>query len=58
MVGTIIVAGELWALAVSVILLLVFFMKIKMEEKFLLEEFGESFIQYKKEVKALIPFIL
>ena len=57
-VGTTIVAGELWALAVTVILLLVFFMKIKMEEKFLLEEFGESFIQYKKEVKALIPFIL
>jgi protein-S-isoprenylcysteine O-methyltransferase Ste14 len=28
-----------------------------MEEKFLLEEFGEAFIQYKKEVKSLIPFV-
>jgi protein-S-isoprenylcysteine O-methyltransferase Ste14 len=56
--GTTIVIGEFWALAVTVILLLVFVMKIRMEEKFLRDEFGESFIQYKKEVKALIPFVL
>jgi protein-S-isoprenylcysteine O-methyltransferase Ste14 len=56
--GTTIVIGEFWALAVTLILLLVFVMKIRMEEKFLRDEFGESFIQYKKEVKALIPFVL
>jgi protein-S-isoprenylcysteine O-methyltransferase Ste14 len=56
--GTTIVIGEFWALAVTLILLLVLLVKIRMEEKFLLEEFGDSFIQYKKEVKSIIPFIL
>jgi protein-S-isoprenylcysteine O-methyltransferase Ste14 len=56
--GTALVIGELWAVVVMIILLIAFFAKIRMEEKFLLEEFGESYIQYKKEVKALIPFVL
>jgi protein-S-isoprenylcysteine O-methyltransferase Ste14 len=58
MAGTTIVVGEFWAMAVTVILLLAFLMKIRMEEKILQEEFGESFIQYKKEIKSLIPFVL
>ena len=58
LVGTTLVVGQLWVVIVTAILLIVFVMKIKMEEKFLLEEFGESFINYKKEVKSLIPYIL
>jgi protein-S-isoprenylcysteine O-methyltransferase Ste14 len=56
--GTVLVIGEFWALITLFILFIVFFAKIRMEEKFLLEEFGESYTRYKKEVKALIPFII
>jgi protein-S-isoprenylcysteine O-methyltransferase Ste14 len=56
--GTALVIGEIWAVLAIFILLAVFYVKIWMEEKFLLEEFGETFIHYKNEVKALIPFIL
>jgi len=56
--GTAVVIGEFWALMTIFIVLVVFFAKIRMEEKFLLEEFGEQYIQYKKEVKALIPFVV
>jgi protein-S-isoprenylcysteine O-methyltransferase Ste14 len=56
--GTAFVIGEIWAVLAIFILLAVFYVKIWMEEKFLLEEFGEAFIHYKNEVKALIPFIL
>ena len=57
-VGTAIVIGKFWAVIAIIILLIVFFMKIRMEEKFLLEEFGEAYLKYKKEVKSLIPFIM
>jgi len=57
-IGSTIVIGEFWALAVTIIILVVFIAKIRNEEEFLLEEFGESFIAYKQKVKALIPFIL
>jgi protein-S-isoprenylcysteine O-methyltransferase Ste14 len=56
--GTALVIGAFWALLALFILLIVLWMKIRLEEKVLAEEFGESYIQYKKEVKALVPFIL
>lgn len=56
--GTAIVIGELWAFFIILYLLAVFLMKIHGEEKFLLEEFGEAYIQYRKEVKGLIPYLL
>lgn len=56
--GTAIVIGEIWAFIVIFIILIIFYAKIWMEEKFLLEEFGEDFTRYKKEVKALIPFVV
>lgn len=57
-VGTALVIGEYWAVIAIFIVLPAFLVKIWMEEKFLLEEFGEEYIQYKKEVKMLIPFIV
>jgi len=57
-VGTAIVIGKFWAIIAILILFIAFFMKIRMEEKFLLEEFGEAYLKYKKEVKSLIPFIM
>jgi protein-S-isoprenylcysteine O-methyltransferase Ste14 len=56
--GSALVIGEFWAFLAIFILLVAFFAKIRLEERVLLEEFGESYIRYKKEVKALIPFLL
>jgi protein-S-isoprenylcysteine O-methyltransferase Ste14 len=39
-------------------MLAAFLLKIRMEEKFLEEEFGEEYTRYKGEVKALIPFLV
>ena len=58
LIGTALVVGQIWVLMVTAIILVVFLIKIGMEEKFLLEEFGESFISYKNQVKSLIPYIL
>jgi protein-S-isoprenylcysteine O-methyltransferase Ste14 len=57
-VGTALVIGEYWAVIAIFIVLPMLLVKIWMEEKFLLEEFGEEYVQYKKEVKMLIPFIV
>jgi len=56
--GTAIVIGEIWAFLLLLFVLAVFLMKIRVEESFLLEEFGETYVQYRKEVKALIPYLL
>jgi len=56
--GTAIVIGEVWALFAILMMLAAFLGKIWWEEKVLLEEFGEEYVRYKEEVKALIPFVV
>ncbi len=56
--GTALVIGRVWAIYGLLILLAGFLIKIQEEEKVLLENFGEEYLRYKKEVKALIPFIV
>jgi protein-S-isoprenylcysteine O-methyltransferase Ste14 len=56
--GTAISIGALWALLLVLLVLAVFLGKIRGEEKYLLEEFGEAYAQYRKEVRALIPYLL
>jgi protein-S-isoprenylcysteine O-methyltransferase Ste14 len=56
--GTAIVIGEFWAFLLILFVLAVLLGKIRAEEKFLLEEFGEAYVQYRKEVKGLIPYLL
>jgi protein-S-isoprenylcysteine O-methyltransferase Ste14 len=56
--GTAIVIGELWAFILIMCVMGGVLMKIRVEEKFLLEEFGEAYVQYRNEVKALIPYLL
>jgi protein-S-isoprenylcysteine O-methyltransferase Ste14 len=34
-----------------------FIMRIRIEEKTLIEQFGTEYIEYKKETYALIPFL-
>src|SRR5208337_599962 len=53
-----IATGLLWVICLTGIILLVFTLKIRMEERFLQEEFGEKYAQYKREVRALIPFMI
>ena len=56
-IGSTVADGELLALLAIVLIVVGFLIKIRTEEKFLLEEFGEVFIQYKKDVKSLISFV-
>lgn len=44
-------------LLVTVAIVTVFIIRIRIEEKVLIEQFGEHYIRYKKEVKGLIPFV-
>ena len=56
--GTAIVMGKINAWLGIFLILAAFLMKLWKEEKFLIEEFSQTYLQYKKEVKALIPFIV
>jgi protein-S-isoprenylcysteine O-methyltransferase Ste14 len=56
--GTVILIGEPIAVIGLLLILLAFLWKIRMEEQYLLEEFGDAYARYKSEVPALIPFLL
>ena len=42
---------------VTVAIATVFIIRINVEEKVLIEQFGEEYLEYKKRVKGLIPFV-
>ena len=44
-------------LVITFSILIVFIIRIKIEEKVLIEQFGSEYIEYKKVTKGLIPFI-
>lgn len=44
-------------LSVLIVLFIVFIEKIKLEEQFLSERFGEDYVEYTKKTYRLIPFI-
>lgn len=56
--GTAIAIGEMFAFVALLIGLVSIWVKIQSEEEILTEKFGEEYLQYKREVKALIPFLL
>ncbi|HUK38148.1 MAG TPA: isoprenylcysteine carboxylmethyltransferase family protein [Methanomicrobiales archaeon] len=56
--GTAVVIGAFWAFALIFFLLASFLVRIRGEEKILLGEFGEEYERYRREVRALIPWIL
>jgi protein-S-isoprenylcysteine O-methyltransferase Ste14 len=56
-VGTAIVVGEVRGVLAIVLVLIAFLRKISLEERWLRERFGLAYIEYQKNVKALIPFI-
>ena len=57
MLGTAVAIGELRGLLAVGLAFAGFFIKSQMEEKWLLQEFGTEYEQYRREVKALIPFL-
>ncbi|MGA2162600.1 MAG: isoprenylcysteine carboxylmethyltransferase family protein [Methanoregula sp.] len=56
--GTAIIIGEPLGLIAFLLILAAYLWKIRTEEKYLLEEFGEDYARYKKEVPALIPLLV
>jgi protein-S-isoprenylcysteine O-methyltransferase Ste14 len=58
MLGTAICFGELRGLVAVGIGLIGFWLKSRLEEAFLIEQFGPEYAEYQKEVKALIPAVL
>lgn len=56
--GAAIAIGEVLAFVVLLIGFVSVWVKIKAEERILTETFGEEYLHYKREVKALIPFVL
>ena len=58
MVGTAIALGELRGVLSVLLLLAAYLRKIRIEEKWLVERFGQIYVDYRKKVKALIPFVI
>ncbi len=56
--GAAIAIGVLLAFVAIGIGVVAIWVKIRAEEEILLEKFGDEYLQYKREVKAIIPFIL
>ena len=56
-IGTAIARGNMQALIAICIVIVTLLRKIKIEEHVLLSQFGEVFLRYKTQTKALIPLI-
>ena len=56
--GTAIAHGELRGLVGFFLLFLGFGLKLRMEEKFMVQQFGNAYLDYKRRVKALVPFVV
>jgi protein-S-isoprenylcysteine O-methyltransferase Ste14 len=57
-IGTALAIGELRGLLAVALITIACLLRIRIEERWLLEEFGAEYEQYRREVKALIPFVL
>ena len=57
MFGTAISIGQVRGLIAVALALIAWHMKAQLEEAFMIQQFGEDYLRYRKEVKALIPFI-
>lgn len=58
LLGTAIGYGKVPCLIGVAIAFLGFWIKLKIEEQFMIEQFGAQYIQYRREVKAVIPGLL
>ena len=58
MAGTAIAVGEVSGLLATVLIFIAYYRKIRIEERFLVEQFGPEYVQYQHEVKALVPLVV
>jgi protein-S-isoprenylcysteine O-methyltransferase Ste14 len=58
LLGTAIAFGEIRGLIGFTLIFIAWWMKSRLEEAFLEEQFGADYTRYKREVKGLIPFVL
>jgi protein-S-isoprenylcysteine O-methyltransferase Ste14 len=56
--GNAIIVGDYRGLIAVAVILISFWFKLIKEEKWLLEIFGDKYLEYKKETKALIPWLI
>jgi protein-S-isoprenylcysteine O-methyltransferase Ste14 len=56
--GTALAFGEVRGLVAFVLAFIAWRVKSLIEERFMLDQFGDRYARYKREVKALIPFVL
>lgn len=56
--GTAIVFLRAECLAGVLLIALGFWLKLRVEEQFMLEQFGEEYARYRNRVRALIPFVI
>lgn len=56
-IGSALMIGSFLFLYIFIVVLIVFIIKIRIEEKLMLNRFPDEYTQYKKDVKALIPYI-
>ncbi|HLW78630.1 MAG TPA: methyltransferase [Terriglobia bacterium] len=56
--GTALVVGQVRALAGLAITFVLWLMKSRLEERFMLEEFGGEYEEYRRHSWALVPFVL
>jgi protein-S-isoprenylcysteine O-methyltransferase Ste14 len=56
--GTAIVHGELYGLAALPLAAFGWTLKLRLEESFMAQQFGTAYLDYKRRVKALVPFVV
>ena len=57
LLGTAIGLGYVIVFSCVILIFILFVIKSHVEEKFLTDEFGEEYARYRREVKALIPYV-
>jgi len=57
LLGSALVFGELHCLIGAALAFFEWKRKSLIEERFMIEEFGRDYLEYRREVKALIPFV-
>jgi protein-S-isoprenylcysteine O-methyltransferase Ste14 len=56
--GTGVIEGQVRALVGFLLVLFGWGLKLRLEESFMVEQFGNAYSAYKKRVKALVPFVV
>ncbi len=58
LLGTAIIVGQLRGLLGVVLLLIAYSRKLRQEERWLTEAFGDEYREYQAQVKTLVPFVI